>query len=266
MNTTEVITPEIAQRYLEYNNNNRRLDMNKVKLYAQDMKSGRWLPTSERIGFDVNGTLINGQHRLHACILANVPFTTDVVRGLPPESFAVTDINIRRNLAQVLQLAGVPNARSFVAAMNIHLLYLKCGGNRLSYNRQQEVTETEKMLLIKANQVYLLDSHSKAMAAYVQNPNITPGILTGLHYTVWRKYPQQADAFVEQLGSGIGLSSTDAVHTMRQFLLRRKELRHKQRYEYMMAIYGKAWNAHVTGMPVKWLKWLPEEAFPTLIR
>lgn len=71
------ITPNMAKQLLNYNNNNRELRENTVKRYAKDMSEGRFLNQSSTIGF-YEGKLTNGQHRLSACVKANVEFNTIV--------------------------------------------------------------------------------------------------------------------------------------------------------------------------------------------
>lgn len=68
-----IITPEIAQRLLEKNTNNRNLSINTVNKYALDMLSGRWNEgNADPIVINKNGVLENGQHRLNAVIKAGV--------------------------------------------------------------------------------------------------------------------------------------------------------------------------------------------------
>lgn len=69
-----IITPELAQKLLEKNTNNRNLSTNTVNKYALDMLSGRWNEgNADPIVINKNGILENGQHRLNAVIKAGVP-------------------------------------------------------------------------------------------------------------------------------------------------------------------------------------------------
>ena len=62
------ITPEIAREMLKKNTNNRPLSKRTLSRYVQLMKNGEWGITTDAIGFDVNGRLINGQHRLNEVV------------------------------------------------------------------------------------------------------------------------------------------------------------------------------------------------------
>ena len=78
----EIITPEIASKYLEKNTNNyRNVRQDRVSAYALEMKNGNWKNNGEAIVFGTDGVLKNGQHRLMACVKSNTPFETLVIRG-----------------------------------------------------------------------------------------------------------------------------------------------------------------------------------------
>ena len=83
--TIEDITPVKAREYLKKNIHNPRhgrMNRNVIRKYADDMKAGCWELNGEAIQFDEDGFLKNGQHRLAAVILANVPVRMCVIRGV----------------------------------------------------------------------------------------------------------------------------------------------------------------------------------------
>ncbi|MDP2620568.1 MAG: hypothetical protein Q8P46_10395, partial [Hyphomicrobiales bacterium] len=73
------ITPELAREWLEKTNRkNRPLSELKWTAYAVDMLEGRWQYNGDAIRFGSDGVLLDGQHRLMACVEAGIPFETDV--------------------------------------------------------------------------------------------------------------------------------------------------------------------------------------------
>ncbi|HEY2041129.1 MAG TPA: hypothetical protein VGH11_00540 [Jatrophihabitans sp.] len=74
-----------AAELLEANTTNRPLSMPVVRGFAEAMGRGEWLVTHQGIAFDVNGVLVDGQHRLAAIIAADVPIEltvfTEVAEG-----------------------------------------------------------------------------------------------------------------------------------------------------------------------------------------
>ena len=130
----ETITPEMAKEMLLLNENNRKLRPSRVAQYADDMARGAWLITGEPI--ILNGTtLLNGQHRLAACVSANVPFTTAVFRGASTEVYRVLDSGLPRSAADVLNHEGVTSSNVTAAAARLVLGYegnAITGGDALS--------------------------------------------------------------------------------------------------------------------------------------
>jgi hypothetical protein len=98
------ITPDEATRWLEKNPNNRDIRSGWVRELAKHMLVGPRSPGVysaedwdtpgwdeagwDAIAFDVDGNLLNGQHRLRACVLAGVPFINLVIFGLPRKAGA----------------------------------------------------------------------------------------------------------------------------------------------------------------------------------
>ena len=81
-----LITPEIAEAWLTQNNNNRPVSAGVIRKYARDMRADKWLFTGDAIRFDKNKNLIDGQHRLMACIAAETPFRTTASSTASSES------------------------------------------------------------------------------------------------------------------------------------------------------------------------------------
>lgn len=97
--TSEVvtITPAVAKMCLERNPANRRLNASMVEHYAKMMLSGEWLLTHQGIAFDDCGNLLDGQHRLSAIILADIPVKMQVSRGLKRETILGVDAGLKRS-------------------------------------------------------------------------------------------------------------------------------------------------------------------------
>lgn len=94
----ETITPAKAAKFLQSNHSNRAIRSTNVKAFAQAIKDGRWLKTHQGIAFDVNGRLIDGQHRLSAIVMANIPVEMLVSRDVVEDAFKVTDSGAKRNI------------------------------------------------------------------------------------------------------------------------------------------------------------------------
>ena len=103
-----LVTPEIAEKWLENNHGNRRLIQNRVMQFATDMEAGRWVDGHPHgIAFDDTGRLLDGQHRLQAVALSGVPITMRCSFGLAAEMQSMFDLGVPRQTGEVLRRAGV---------------------------------------------------------------------------------------------------------------------------------------------------------------
>lgn len=136
--TWETITPEVATRWLEKNVGNRSINATHVKKLASEITRGAFKLTHQGIAFDINGMLIDGQHRLSAIVLANTPVFTQVTRGLPVNAREAIDIGTPRNVAHWLAMKygwGYEDAR-YGSAL-IHCLFGLAGHDRSSVSKSQ---------------------------------------------------------------------------------------------------------------------------------
>jgi len=116
----KVITPEFAKEVLEKRNKiNRAILQGTVNSYAKQMREGKWKTNGEPIIFseeyevEEDGVkrnvrfLLDGQHRLAACVKCGIPFLVLVVSGLPKEVFDSIDTGKVRAGKDALSAAHV---------------------------------------------------------------------------------------------------------------------------------------------------------------
>jgi D-Tyr-tRNAtyr deacylase len=106
--TEELISPAMAEKWLEKNLSNRVLRATTVALYARQMTAGQWLLTHQGICLDATGNLVDGQHRLSAVVKAGVAVwmmvsrmdTEHTARSLP------LDLGVKRTFSDLLNLSA----------------------------------------------------------------------------------------------------------------------------------------------------------------
>ena len=105
-------TPEQAKYILTHLNpvNNRKMSAQVARGFAQSMVGQRWMLNGEPIIFDENGNLLDGQHRLTACVASNIPLTTVVILNIQQSVFATINTGKARNAADAFKIAGIPNS------------------------------------------------------------------------------------------------------------------------------------------------------------
>jgi hypothetical protein len=119
----QTITPANAAEMLKSNTANRPLSRPIVRAFAEAMERGDWMVTHQGIAFDVNGVLVDGQHRLAAVIEAEVPIDMTVFTEVDEGTFDVLDTGKRRNAADVLAIEGEKSSATLAAMVRTVWLY-----------------------------------------------------------------------------------------------------------------------------------------------
>ena len=94
IDTTELITPDIAKAMLTKNAANRPINWKKVEEYADVMRRGEWRLHAQGIMLDVDGQVLTGQKRLWAVIKAGCNIYMRVSRGNPKDTATLIDRGI----------------------------------------------------------------------------------------------------------------------------------------------------------------------------
>lgn len=100
------ITPALARQWLERNTNNRHLAPSVVASLVGAFSRGEYRITHQGIAFDVDGVLLDGQHRLTAIAQMPPDFHVNmfVAKNVPREAFKAIDIGKTRSHADVLHV------------------------------------------------------------------------------------------------------------------------------------------------------------------
>lgn len=123
---TAVVTPLDAEKMLENNTENRKINQNTILRYALNMQLGTWdwCESDEPIKVGEHGVLRNGQHRLSAQVLANVVGVYDIRTGVPEESYKNMDSGLARTAASYFYAKERAND---VSALANRILYAARG-------------------------------------------------------------------------------------------------------------------------------------------
>ena len=140
------VTPELAKEYLRHNESNRTLRRSRVLQYAHDMKEGKWNLTGQGITFGRDGNLLDGQHRLHAVVFANVPVDFLVVTDA--DTVATYDCGLTRSIVDRFKLAGKGTGPMYTAAGQaiIRLCYLIQKNGTVTTNVQPTTSDIEEYI------------------------------------------------------------------------------------------------------------------------
>tara|TARA_R100000734_G_scaffold8011_1_gene6367 strand:- start:796 stop:1632 length:837 start_codon:yes stop_codon:yes gene_type:complete len=213
----EVITPEVADRYLRTNTANRALRPTAVKEYVAEMESGDWLLGCDAIGFDVNGVLINGQHRLNAVVKSGIASDFIVARNLPTKSKNALDVGKRRQLHERITIAG---HKITVKEANICTLMLTPWSSNQVYKIK---THAQREQIVLLHQAFKPSITFVAEAA----PNSLGADLTAAVFLAEHSSKEQVRDFLSLISTGVRCDGTtqpgdQAVRLYRDFRINLK--------------------------------------------
>lgn len=262
------ITPEIAKQMLGFNSNNRPISKATVKQYGEEMRAGNWRLTYEPIVFSNKARLIDGQHRLHACLWSGVAFPARVAFGDDDSNFDHINIGKKRTGADVFSIYGVPNAALSAGTTRILMGYFDravSGGSDpgakatpvyklyqryIGFNRLQDS--------IKFGQ--LCTNNSKTLKG------TSPSVIAAAHYICAQKHRSEADLFYRKTLAGVGIEKTnDPANRLRSAILANAQSGvgdPKMTMRQLLALCMLAWNAMRAGKTPATLKWNADEKFP----
>lgn len=236
-----IITPDDAERILEGNTHNRPVKDSIVRTYADQMKRKLWQLNGEAIVIDNTGRLMDGQHRLWACIESKTPFETVIVQGVAPETFATIDTGAKRSSADVLHIAGITKNVTTVAAAAVICIEYRRGILRRRGNGKggSPVTRPDVLDYVEKNPI-LQTWVERARGSSTWVTSYASQIAAVLSLGA-RRYPEQAEEFMHGWITGENLGSKSPILALRNRLGTEKRMAKSVRVA--LVIY--AWNSHV---------------------
>jgi hypothetical protein len=265
----QTITPAKAAELLEANTTNRPLSRPVVKAFAEAMERGDWMVTHQGIAFDVNGVLVDGQHRLAAVIEADVPVEMTVFTEVDEGTFDVLDTGKRRTAADVLAIEGERSSATLAAMVRTVWMY---------ENRPDQSWSGGGATVTNHQVVETLDRHPKLRDYVTVGEQISvatgmiksaAGAATYLASRASRR--AELDEWLEGVIDGVGLNKGDARLVFRRvmFGMARKQhggaLRRREGREHV-ALYILAYNAWRAGEKVSSLRFNVRDPLPRLDR
>jgi len=117
----KLITPEYAKKLLLKNKVNRPVNKSNVAFLVSEILKGNFMYNGEPIIISKCGMLIDGQHRLNACVEAGVPIQANIVDDVDINSMTTIDTGRNRTAADVFSIKNIPDATFAAAFCNVTL-------------------------------------------------------------------------------------------------------------------------------------------------
>ena len=240
----EFITAEIAAEWLKLNLKNRYISRGSVNAYADDLEAGDWDLSSDCICFDTNGNLMNGQHRLQACVDTGIGFWCLVAYNMPISAYRVIDFGRKRKLSDLEIMKGSKQP-TLVPPAAKWLLKIKLGKGVQGGKRKQSHMRIS----------HIIESHPglETSASRVWNSfGLKPSLLATFHYIGNELLGEQtiAEDFVTVFVRGDSFYKNDAAKAWRERLIRMKESATQLKDTELIWGTTLAWNMFRNQQPV----------------
>jgi hypothetical protein len=243
----ETITPKMAKRYLSTQLRNRKIKITHVNTLTRAMLEGKFLFSGDPIRFNKVGELIDGQHRLSACIRSGKNFDAIIVTDLEPEAQNVIDTGVKRGPGDIFGLRGYLNANHLTATLR--WLWRFDTNQQISYGITPQISDLDAAMAKHPGVKDSLPIGIKCQTLVIKS------LGAALHTLFSEKHPRDTNIFFDGLSRGEGLFKGDPVYMLRVRLLSNVRGKAKLPYPEVAALVIKAFNAHVKGRKVRHLRW-----------
>jgi hypothetical protein len=237
---TMTITPQIAQEWVTLNTRNRPVRYSRVARFARDMKDGTWVLNGETVKISADGTILDGQHRLYACIQASVAFETFVIRGLPAGAQDTIDTGAARTMGDQFNLRGEAHASILAAVTRWAHKWLR--GQRGTGQADAEPTHAEMSALLAA-EPRLREAAAWADQARGSFRSVS-GSVWGMAWMLFHGSDHlAADVFLEKVLTGADLGEGHPALAFRNRIWKAREGGERLNQHEQLAYLILAWNA-----------------------
>lgn len=255
------ITPELAEMLLGRNNNYRKAVKSHIG-FLDDQLSEGWDENGETIKVDRNGDVVDGQHRLNACIRTGISFRTWIIFNV--DNADNVDWGRTRRLNEKLAHDGYKSVNDLSSALRALAIFEE-GGNFNNSPRRQSIKSSME-LLGRYPELPNIISHSHRSKPYCPH-----GRFAAMVAYSEGDFGEYAKYFVDGVSGKIPLDERDPVHQFREKMIFAKT-RPGSRVssQTQMALMILAWNNLLQGKSIKNLRWRPtgpkKQPFPRLLK
>lgn len=266
-----ILSAEAAAILLKNHNfKNRGLKKHQKQFLQGQIDSGKFVYNGETIIVGDNGQILNGQHRLAACVATGKPIEVLMVFGVPAAAFVTVDQGARRGGADVLCIEGHKNCNALAGALRQIDNYYKgaIGKAHASGPAGKEGRGDNSFTLELLSRYPGVEASVFKMKGIRISP---PSVAIALHYLFTQVDKDAADEFCDVVMNGYQLDTTylsagAAGGVLREWLVRAATGSKKSLPWVIANIWIKAWNAGRDGVMPKVLSWKDGIDKPLIIK
>ena len=212
-----VVTSHHASRLLRNNSCNRSVSEKTVSKYAQQMAAGKWKMNGEPIILNGDGSLLNGQHRLLACVKSGKPFPSLIVQGIDVSAFDTMDSGKARTLADAMSAEKIPNSTASAATVRNLVTWEQTGSPDTRYLNNLHLVKRD--LIDRYYKDAGLIQKAVLLGTRLRNKMTVSKSAMAFSYVAFAGFNEQlADEFFKGVIEGQGLAKRDPCYVARERL------------------------------------------------
>ena len=242
-----VVTPKKATAWLNITKasgfKNRAINHVLLDKLCADLRAGKWIPNAETIKLDKEGVVIDGQHRLIACVKTGISFIASVAKNVDREAFSTIDCGCARNASQVLRMDNVKYYKH-VAATICTIVQIR---KKMLMARCNKMTNTEVLEFYRENSELLDQSIAAVLPTATSHKHLTPRIAAAALFVLVTDYGaswDEASDFVLGCLSN-ETQKNDIVNSFRDTLNKKRDVKMAEGVKFYNLVL--IWNAIHTG-------------------
>jgi hypothetical protein len=251
------VTKKIADQWLDLRpENQRKIKREQLNKIQHALQKGLWDGrTGESMKFDINGNLIDGQHRLLAISITGLAVSCLVVFNCPQEVINIIDGVKQRSLVDVLQIHGMANVCK-MAAIITKYMQIERTGRPISCG----LTMIELVRFAESNIELLKEASLHAEKAYQYLPKSIGG---GLYMFYRQRSKDGATAMYDEFKKPT--ARCNAIEKLKEKMTSnfRKRIG-KFSVLDITALSIKSFNAYFACKNISNLRWNSQERFPEI--
>ncbi len=262
-----IITPKEAKLLLNYNKKNRKLSKVVVEKYVKAMKEGKWQLNGVPIIVSDTGWILDGQHRLRACVMSGMTLTTIITWGIKQEAIRTVDVGKKRNDADFLTMEGFKSASTvattFVQAHAYNNRRFDPKGFSILSLIDQKETAKEFFARMNLTNIEGSVKEGRKYEKYAKLNGLKGSRLAGIHLALTSKNTASdeiASGFIRKIATGLRCDGDDPIFHAKNFCesfrTQQKQSDKKKHIAALVisqkvAVMVHAWNLFVTGKRIK---------------
>lgn len=259
------IDPVAAKRLLVVaNSRNRPLAKKSRQNVQAEILNGDFEITGDTIKFSTKGRLIDGQHRLEACVTSGKAITTHVVFGLSETIFDILDRQRTRTAGDILAICGVKHYVTVAGAVR-WVLNLSSGGGSRGHDSRLTPRRIQKLATGSMKGITKWTNLAAEINTAFRFP---PTMLAGLLYLIAEHDSALAESFAQDMLHGNrnytrNKNFDELVKRVQTIRGQNRGALNRMVLAAMLVQTFNHWNANVTATP-RALTWSKGTIFPRL--